>query len=55
LLGKKVPKERFSRLQQVDKPLKLLFGAIGISQEASEVSTNEIKLFPEKKQTRRWS
>jgi hypothetical protein len=46
LLGKKVPKESLSRLQKVDKPLGLLFGAIGISKEASEVSTNEIKLFP---------
>jgi len=55
LLGKKVPKESFSRLQKVDKPLKLLFGGIGISQEASEVSTNEIKLFPKKKQTRGWN
>jgi predicted nucleotidyltransferase component of viral defense system len=52
LLGKKVPKESFSRLQKVDKPLKLLFGAMGISQEASEISTNEIKLFPKKEQTR---
>lgn len=48
LLGKKVPKESFSRLQKVDKPLKLLFGAMGISQEASEISTNEIKLFSKK-------
>jgi hypothetical protein len=54
LLGKKVPKESFSRLQKVDKPLKLLFGTIGISQEASEISTNGIKLFPKKKQTRKW-
>jgi predicted nucleotidyltransferase component of viral defense system len=51
LLGKKVPKESFARLQKVDTPLKLLFGTMGISQEASEISTNEIKLFPKKKQT----
>jgi predicted nucleotidyltransferase component of viral defense system len=45
LLGKKMPKESIARLQKVDKPLKLLFGDISISQEASEIGANEIKLY----------
>jgi predicted nucleotidyltransferase component of viral defense system len=50
LLGKKVPKESFARLQKVDTPLKLLFGDISISQEALEIATNEIRLFSKNKQ-----
>jgi len=50
LLGKKVVKKSFARLQKVDKPLKLLFDAISISQEALEISTNEVKLFRKNKQ-----
>ena len=50
LLGKKVPKESFARLQNVDKPLKLLFGDISISREALEIATNEIRLFSKNKQ-----
>ncbi len=46
LLGKRVPKESLERLKNVDKPLKFLFDAINISQEASEISTDEIRLFP---------
>jgi len=49
LLGKKVAKESFVRLQKVDKPLKLLFDAIRISQEALEISTDEIRLFRKNK------
>jgi predicted nucleotidyltransferase component of viral defense system len=49
LLGKKVAKESFARLQKVDKPLKLLFDAIRISQEALEISTDEIRLFRKNK------
>ena len=50
LLGKKVPKESFARLQKVDTPLKLLFGDISISQEALEIATDEIRLFSKNKQ-----
>jgi predicted nucleotidyltransferase component of viral defense system len=50
LLGKKVPKESFPRLQKVDTPLKLLFGDISISQEALEIATDEIRLFSKNKQ-----
>jgi predicted nucleotidyltransferase component of viral defense system len=49
LLGKRVPKESIDRLKKVEKPLKLLFDAINISQEASEISTDEIRLFRKKK------
>lgn len=45
LLGKKVLKESATRLQNVDKPLKLLFDGISISQEASEIYTDGIKPF----------
>jgi predicted nucleotidyltransferase component of viral defense system len=50
LLGKKVPKESFARLQKVNTPLKLLFGDISISQEALEIATDEIRLFSKNKQ-----
>jgi predicted nucleotidyltransferase component of viral defense system len=49
LLGKKVPKESFARLRNVDKPLKLLFGDISISQEALKIATNEIRFFSKNK------
>ncbi|MCW4018968.1 MAG: nucleotidyl transferase AbiEii/AbiGii toxin family protein [Candidatus Bathyarchaeota archaeon] len=49
LLGKRVPKESIDRLKTVDKPFKLLFDSINISQEASEISTDEIRLFRKKK------
>jgi hypothetical protein len=50
LLGKSVPKESIDRLKTVEKPLKLLFDAINISEEASEISTDEIRLFSKNKQ-----
>lgn len=50
LLGKRVPKESIDRLKTVDKPLRLLFDAISISQEASEISTDEIRLFRKTKE-----
>lgn len=50
LLGKSVPKESIDRLKTVDKPLKLLFDDINISKEASEISTNEIRLFRKTKE-----
>ena len=50
LLGKNVPKESIDRLKTVEKPLKLLFDAINISKEASEISTDEIRLFSKNKQ-----
>ena len=50
LLGKSVPKESIDRLKTVDKPLKLLFDGINISKEASEISTNEIRLFRKNKE-----
>jgi predicted nucleotidyltransferase component of viral defense system len=49
LLGKKVSRESFARLQNVDKPLKLLFGDISASQEALEISKNEIRVFSKNK------
>ena len=49
LLGKSVPKESLDKLKSVDKPLKLLFDAISISKEASEISTDEIRLFNKNK------
>ncbi len=45
LLGKKVPKESIARLQKIDNPLKFLFNGINISNEASEISIDEIKPF----------
>jgi hypothetical protein len=45
LLGKKVPKESISRLQKIGNPLKFLFNDINISNEASEISIDEIKPF----------
>ena len=50
LLGKSVPKESIDRLKTVDKPLKLLFDPINISKEASEISTDEIRLFHKTKE-----
>ena len=50
LLGKSVPKESIDRLKTVDKPLKLLFDPINISKEASEISTDEIRLFRKTKE-----
>jgi predicted nucleotidyltransferase component of viral defense system len=50
LLGKRVPKESIDRLKKVEKPLKLLFDGVNISQEASEISTDEIRLFHRKKE-----
>ena len=50
LLGKRVPKESIARLKTVDKPLKLLFDAINITQEASEISRDEIRLFRKNKE-----
>lgn len=50
LLGKKVSKESFARLQDVEKPLKLLFGDISVSPEALEISKNEIRVFDKNKQ-----
>jgi predicted nucleotidyltransferase component of viral defense system len=51
LLAKKVSKVSFARLQNVDKPLKLLFGdASEISQEALEISKDDIKVFNKNKQ-----
>ena len=50
LLGKSVPKENIDRLKIVEKPLKLLFDAINISKEASEISTGDIRLFNKNKQ-----
>jgi predicted nucleotidyltransferase component of viral defense system len=50
LLGKNVPKESIDRLKIVEKPLKLLFDAINISKQASEISTDEIRLFIKNKQ-----
>jgi len=49
LLGKKVPKESVSRLEKVEKPFKLLFDDMNISQEALDMSTDEIKLYRKKK------
>lgn len=49
LLGKKVLKESATRLQNVDRPLKLLFDGISISQEASEIYTDGIKPFHKQK------
>ena len=46
LLGEKSgPKESISRLQKIDNPLKFLFTGINISNEASEISIDEIKPF----------
>lgn len=50
LLGKKVSKESFARLQDVEKPLKLLFSDISVSPEALEISKNEIRVFDKNKQ-----
>lgn len=51
LLGRKVPKEKLKLRQEIGKPLFFLFNGIPISQEASAVSTNEIKLFTRPKKT----
>jgi predicted nucleotidyltransferase component of viral defense system len=53
LLGKKVPKQSIQKLKMVDKPLKLLFDGINISEEALEVSREEIKLFKRSKDSRK--
>lgn len=45
LLGKRAPKESVDRLKKVNRPLKLLFDGISISQEAAEMSTDAIRLF----------
>lgn len=50
LLGRKVPKESLSRLQKIEKPIALLFDGIDISQEASAISIDEIRLFRKHKQ-----
>jgi len=50
LLGKRVPKKSAALLQKVDKPLKFLFDSINISREASEISTDEIRVFRKKKE-----
>jgi predicted nucleotidyltransferase component of viral defense system len=49
LLGRRIPKQRIEQLQKVEKPLNLLFDGIKISQEASAISTNEIRLFEKRK------
>ncbi len=50
LLGRKIPKEYIEELKEVESPLALLFGGIKISQEACNISTDEIMLFKKNKQ-----
>ena len=50
LLAKKVPKESMTKLHKIKKPLTHLFKGIEISQEASAISTNEIKPYRKHKQ-----
>jgi len=49
LLGKTIPKKSIKRIENVTKPLKLLFEGINISQDAAEISTDNIKLFKKPK------
>jgi predicted nucleotidyltransferase component of viral defense system len=45
LLGKNIPKKGKERVENVDKPLKLLFDELKISKEASEITSEEIKIY----------
>jgi len=47
--AREYPKKSAALLQKVDKPLKFLFDSINISREASEISTDEIRVFRKKK------
>lgn len=45
LLGKNIPEKNKEQLKKVDKPLKLLFVGCNISNEAQEITTDEVKLY----------
>ncbi len=45
LLGRKIPKANATALQKVEKPLALLFNGIEISENAANISVDDIKLF----------
>lgn len=49
LLGGQVEKKKLNRVKQIEKPLEHLFRGLQISKEASEISTEEIRLYSKKK------
>jgi hypothetical protein len=53
LLGKKITEGNVTRLQNIEKPLKILFDPIKISQEALDVSLNDIKLYSKNKKNQK--
>lgn len=53
LLGGQVEKKKLNRIKQIKKPLEYLFKGRQISKEASEISTEEIRLYSKKKRKQR--
>lgn len=50
LLGRQVARKKLVKIKQIERPLEYLFNNLSITDEAREISTDQIKLFQKKRQ-----